>query len=102
MYVRMVWGRLRRGRWDEYERHYNENILGSAIEQVEGFLGRQLLRSSENLDEGISISMWDSLDSMRDYETSLDRQGSVKATEHLYTGDYWVKKFEVRASTLHN
>ena len=46
------------------------------------------------------MSMWDSLDAMRNYETSLDRQGSVNATEHLYTGDYWVKKFEVRASNL--
>ena len=25
MYVRMLWGRLRRGSWAEYERLYNEN-----------------------------------------------------------------------------
>ena len=96
MYTRMVWGRLKRGRWDEYERHYKEKILES--QPIDGCLSRQLLRSSENLDEGISISMWDSLEAMRNYETGLERQESVTATERLYTGEYWVKKFEVRAS----
>ena len=99
MYVRMVWGRLRRGRWDEYERHYKDNVLGSNSRPVEGLLGRQLLCSSENLDEGLSISLWDSLEAMRSYETSPGREESVKATEHLHSGDYWVKKFEIKAST---
>ena len=99
MHVRMVWGRLKRGKWEEYEQYFNERIIGSTKRTVEGLQGRQLLRSSENLDEGISLSLWDSLEAMQHYEQSPQRQESVKSTEHLHVGDYWVKHFEVRLST---
>lgn len=99
MHIRMVWGRLMRGKWAEYEQYFNERVLGSANPTVEGLRGRKLLRSSENPDEGISLSLWDSLEAMQKYEKSPQRQKSVKATEHLHVGDYWVKKFEVRLSS---
>ena len=29
MYVRMFWGRVKAGKWDEYERFYNEKVSAS-------------------------------------------------------------------------
>ena len=60
MFVRMVWGKLRPGSWNEYESHYKENVIGKA--NITGLLSRQLLRSTEDPDEGISLSNWDTLE----------------------------------------
>jgi heme-degrading monooxygenase HmoA len=72
MYVRMVWGKLRPGAWGEYERHYHERVAGAG--KAKGLRERQLLCSTEDPDEGISVSVWDTLEDLRNYETSEFRQ----------------------------
>ena len=67
MYIRMVFGTLRPGSWDEYEHHYRERVAGSP-NQVKGLRQRQLLRSSEDPDEGMSLSVWDTLEDLVNYE----------------------------------
>ncbi len=99
MHVRMLWGRLRVGMWGEYERSYNEHIE-PLTRGRKGFLGRQLLRSTENPDEGASVTLWDSFEDLQAYDRSAERQEAAKALEHLYTGEYWVRVFEVRSSTI--
>ena len=51
MFVRMVWGKLRPGSWADYERHYHENVV-NAPSPIKGLHERQLLRSTEDPDEG--------------------------------------------------
>lgn len=96
MFVRMVWGKLRPGSWEEYERHYHERLVNGT--KVKGLKERQLLRSTQDPDEGISLSVWDTLDDLRNYETSEFRQNVAREVEHLYRGEYWVKHFEVTSS----
>ena len=99
MFVRMLWGRLRVGMWDEYESYYNEHIE-PITQGIDGFRGRQLLQSTENPDEGMSITMWDSLDALRQYDLSRERQEAARGVEHLYTGEYWVRNFEIKSSAV--
>ncbi len=94
MYIRMVWGKLRPGTWQDYERHYHERVA-NASNTVKGLQERQLLRSTEDPDEGISVSVWDSVDDLLEYERGEFRQNLAKEVEHLYRGEYWVKHFEV-------
>ena len=96
MYIRTVWGKLRPGAWEEYERHYHEGLAGAA--HVQGLQERQLLRSTEDPDEGISVSIWDTLEELREYETGELRQNVAREVEHLYRGEYWVKHFEVSST----
>ena len=98
MYIRMVWGSLRPGSWEEYERHYNERVAASSAE-IKGLRQRQLLRSTEDPDEGVSLSLWDSLDDLVSYERGELRGSLAKEVEHLYRGEYWVKHFEVLDTT---
>ena len=98
MYIRMVWGSLRPGSWEEYERHYRERVTASSTD-VKGLRQRQLLRSSEDPDEGVSLSVWDSLDDLVSYERGEFRGTLAKEVEHLYRGEYWVKHFEVLDTT---
>jgi heme-degrading monooxygenase HmoA len=96
MYIRMVWGQLRPGARGEYERHYHERVAGAG--NVKGLKERQLLRSTEDPDEGISLSVWDTLEDLRSYETGEFRQTLAREVEHLYRGEYWVKHFEISSA----
>jgi heme-degrading monooxygenase HmoA len=96
IYVRMVWGKLRPGAWGEYERHYHERVAGA--DKAKGLRERQLLRSTEDPDEGISVSVWDTLEDLRNYETGEFRQTMAREVEHLYRGESWVKHFEISST----
>ena len=97
MFIRMVWGKLRPGSWEEYERHYHER-LASSSGNIKGLKERQLLRGTEDPDEGISVSIWETLDDLRAYETGEFRQNVAREMEHLYRGEYWVKHFEISST----
>ena len=49
-------GKLRRGSWEEYSRIYHETV-DDITKDTKGLCGRQLLRSTENPDEGLSVTM---------------------------------------------
>ena len=63
-------------------------------------MDRQLLQCAQNPDEGISFSVWDTLEDLDAYESSETHQAFAKEVEHLYQGDYWVKTIEF-PQTLH-
>jgi heme-degrading monooxygenase HmoA len=100
MYVRIVWGRLKSGKWDEYERHYNERVVPSTKGR-QGLRERQLLRSTEDPEEGISLSVWEKLEDLHSYETSEVRKELAQNAEDLFqpwsysTGEYQVDHFEI-------
>jgi len=54
-----------------------------------------LLRSTEDPDEGMNVSVWNTQEDLL-HERSELRQDLAKEAEHLYRGDFWVKHFEVR------
>jgi len=69
--------------------------VGSTTGSTKGLRQRQLLRGTEDPDEAVSLSIWDSLNDMRSYETGEVRQSMARQVEHLYTGQYWVKHFQM-------
>ena len=99
MYARVLWGKIKMGMWAEYERYYDQNII-SSTDGVKGSCGRRLLRSLENPDEGISISLWETKEDMENYVKSAKRQELAREAEKLYSGEYWVKHFEVKSSNV--
>lgn len=99
MVCRIFWGKLRLGKWAEYERYYNEVVVPGTA-KMRGFRGRQLLRSSENPDEGISLTYWETKEDLQNYVASEHRTNLAKEAENLYTGEYWVREFEVTSLSL--
>jgi heme-degrading monooxygenase HmoA len=95
MHVMIAWGKLRLGTWDQYEHFYKERV-SATTKGIKGLRERQLLRSTEDPDEGMTVSMWNSLEDLLAYERSELRQTLAKEAEHLYRGEFWVKHFEVR------
>ena len=95
--IMMAWGKLRLGSWDQYEQFYRDQVLqgGGA---VDGLRDRMLLRSTEDPDEGISVSLWDNEEALLRYERSDVRRSMAQEVENLYRGQFWVKHFQVTDS----
>ena len=96
--VMMAWGKLRLGSWDQYEEFYRNQVLQGSGGKVDGMSERLLLRSTEDPDEGISVSVWDSEEALVRYERSDLRRNMAREVEGLYRGEFWVKHFQVADS----
>ena len=95
--IMMAWGKLRLGSWDQYEQFYRDQVLQSGG-AVDGLKDRMLLRSTEDPDEGISVSLWDNEEALLRYERSDVRRRMAQEVENLYRGQFWVKHFQVTDS----
>ena len=56
MIMRMTWGKLRAGCWQEYERAYRATVADTA---VPGLRGRWLAQDVHDPDCGFAVSVWD-------------------------------------------
>ena len=95
MFARVAWGRVKPGTWEEYERVYREEIL-PATRDVKGLRFRELLRGTDDPDEGISLTLWESREDLDAYERSDVYQRNVDRARAFYAGEFWVKHFDVR------
>lgn len=95
MFARIAWGRVKPGTWDEYEQIYRDEIL-PGTRYVKGLRFRELLRGSDDRDEGISLTLWESREDLEAYEQSGLYHGIVERARAFYVGEYWVKHFELR------
>ena len=95
--VMMAWGKLRLGSWDQYEEFYRGQVE-PASGSVEGLSNRLLLRSAEDPDEGLSLSVWDNEETLLRYERSDLRRNMAQEVENLYRGEFWVKHFQITDS----
>ena len=74
MFARVAWGKVKPGTWDDYERIYHEEIL-PATRDIKGLHLRELLRGTDDPDEGISLTLWDSRADLDAYEQPAPRTG---------------------------
>ena len=96
-FVMMAWGKLRLGSWDQYEQYYRSQVEPTSG-SVDGLRQRLLIRSTEDPDEGLSLSVWDSEEALLRYERSDLRRNMAQEVENLYRGEFWVKHFQVTDS----
>ncbi len=65
--------------------------------ELPGLQRRLLLRSVDEPDEGISVSLWDDLEVLRAYRTGdLYRSELVPALSHVFNDDWCSKEYELR------
>ena len=95
-FARVAWGRLRPDTWSEYEKLFTELVIPQSAD-LPGLQRRLLLRGVDEPDEGISVSLWDSVDALRAYRTGdLYRSELVPALSHVFNNDWWAKEYELR------
>lgn len=72
MYMRIAWGRVEPGKWDEYVAAYQEGA--AAVVNQKGLQRRALLRDLDHADTGYSLTWWDSKEAMEAYEDQANRE----------------------------
>ena len=96
MYMRIIWGKLRAGQWQQYEEAY-KNVLRPGREHIRGLKGRWLVRNLDDPDAGYSVSLWDSEEAMARYEASEFFRRKVKpALQPFFVDDFTTAHCEVR------
>ncbi len=98
MYIRVSWGRLKPGTWDDYERTYTEAVQGG--HRGEGLRGRLLARDVDDPDAGYTISFWDDEQSMRNHEQSPQLAELVEQLEPYFSGEYTQRRCEIRLDDM--
>jgi heme-degrading monooxygenase HmoA len=98
MHVRVTWGRVKPGRWDDYERAYREVVLAGQAD-APGLQRRILLRDTQDRDTGGTLSFWDSAQAAADYERGELRSRVLPALQEFFAGDFVTHICEVRAAS---
>ena len=105
MYVRMVWGHLKPGAWDEYDKYYREKVF-PYNDRIDGLVDRSILRGIDVEDEAVSVTVWRAEEDLHWYENSNlrkqfadDIQKSFATSWSYITGEYWVRTFELVNAT---
>jgi heme-degrading monooxygenase HmoA len=98
MHARITWGRVKEGRWDEYEAAYRELLLGHE-EEIPGLRGRLLVRDLADQDAGGTVSLWDDAEAAQAYDGGDLRAKVMSRFEGLFSGDFVTHICEVRSSS---
>lgn len=97
MWMRIVSGTVSPGSWDQYEKLYREIVVNEG--PLPGLRGRWLIRNGADGDSGSSISLWESEEAMRTYESSaLLREKLSPPLEVLWAGGMQKTCYEVRVA----
>ena len=99
MHVRLTWGRVKPGLWDDYEAAYREVLLDETT-GVPGLQGRILLRDVDDRDTGGTLSFWEDANAAQVYEDGELRSRVLPALEEFFAHDFITHICEVRAATL--
>ena len=94
MVIRITWGRLRAGAWDEFERAYRANVTDGKT--IKGFRGRLLVQDSGDKDTGFAVSLWDNPADMKAYEESPLYREIMAPLQPFFVGEYKTYRCDVK------
>lgn len=99
MVLRITWGKLRAGAWDEFERTYRENVITKG-KHVKGLRGRWLAQDSGDKDTGFAVSLWDNLSNMQTYEKGTLYREIMAPLQPFFVGEYKTYRCEVKYTDM--
>jgi heme-degrading monooxygenase HmoA len=92
--MRITWGKLRAGCWQEYEQAYRATVADKA---VPGLRGRWLAHDGHDPDGGFAVSVWDLLEAIQAYEQSaVFRQEMQPILQPFFVGEYTTSRCDVK------
>jgi len=94
MLMRVTWGKIKPGKWGEYERLWNAYAKRTAA--ASGLKARYLLRDTDTTDAGYSISLWEKAG---DFEAFKKTEPDSKEMSDCFVGQYVTTVCEVRGAT---
>ena len=98
MYMRIVWGKIVPGKWNEFE-----NAFKAAMQvrgEPKGLKHHWLARDQNDANAGYSITMWDSEQDMKQFWDSEKRKQVMAPLEPFYVNQFTTTNCEVKF-TIH-
>ncbi len=95
MIMRITWGKLHPGKWDDFEQAYKSTVATQG-KNIKGLRGRWLIRDTDDADAGFSVSLWDNEADMRTYEQSPLYQQLVTPLQPFFIGEFKTYHGEVK------
>ncbi len=96
MIMRITWGKLRSGTWNEFEQTYHATVVGK---EITGLRGRWLAQDVQDPDGGFAVSLWDTLEDMQAYEQSdFFQQEAQPVLQPYFAGEYTTYRCDVKYS----
>jgi heme-degrading monooxygenase HmoA len=95
MIMRMTWGKLRPGSWNEFEKTYRATVAAKGG-NIKGLRGRWLLQDSQDKDTGFAVSLWDSQADMQAYEQSTLYREIMAPLQPFFVGEYKTYRCDVK------
>jgi heme-degrading monooxygenase HmoA len=99
MVIRVTWGKLRAGAWNDFERTYRENVITKG-KTVKGLRGRWLAQDAGDKDTGFAVSLWDNLPDMQAYEQSALYKEIMAPLQPFFVGEYKTYRCEVKYTDM--
>jgi heme-degrading monooxygenase HmoA len=99
MVIRITWGKLRAGAWNDFERTYRENVLTKG-KSLKGLRGRWLAQDSADKDTGFAVSLWDNPADMQAYEQSPLYREIMAPLQPFFVGEYKTYRCDVKYSDV--
>lgn len=98
MYVRMTFFKVKDGKMDDLRELYNKQVI-PAHKNHKGIRFVHLLECLEEMNQGISVTAWDTKADLDAYERSGDYERLVALFNEMYTGTPSLQSYEVTASS---
>lgn len=93
MFVRMAWGKVQEGRWDEFATAYREGT--AAAGRADGLVGRIFSRGIDEPDTAYAMSLWESTDAMEAYEAGPAKREVSPRIGPFVDGTFEIQWLEV-------
>ena len=93
MFMRITWGRVAPGRWNEFETVFKKSLTRPL---PKGMKSRWLVRDKKERDVGYTVTVWDSEAALETYAKSGQREQVVAQLKPFFVDQYTVTDCEVR------
>ena len=93
MYMRIVWGKILPGKWDEFNAAFKTAMAKRG--NLKGLKNHWLARDQNDPDAGYSITLWDSEEAMRAFWDSDKRKEIMAPLEPFYVNQFTTTHCEV-------
>lgn len=98
MYMRIVWGKIVPGKWNEFEAAFKTSMATRG--EVKGLKEHWLARDQHDANAGYSITLWNAEADMRAFWDSQRRKDVMAPLEVFYVNQFTTTHCEVKY-TLH-
>ena len=97
MFIRIVWGKIVPGKWNEFEAAFKASMATRG--DLKGLKDHWLARDQQDANAGYSISLWDTEADMNTFWDSKKRTEAMAMLQPFYVNQFTITNCAVRVAS---